>query len=204
MSLEDERLLVAKEAARLLYYRLATEYKFAKLRAARELGINVLPSNREVAEQLDALADLLEGESRVKRLIQMRKEALRIMRVLKNFSPRLIGSVWRGTVRIGSDIDIIVYADSPSLVIERLKSNGFVISFIERKVKVYSESGMKKVYTHIHVSLPYDFRAEIVVREPEDVNIVEICDIYGDVIRGLTIDELEKILSEDPARRFKP
>ncbi|MCS7364076.1 MAG: nucleotidyltransferase domain-containing protein [archaeon GB-1867-035] len=204
MNLEDERLLVAKEAARLLYYRLATEYKFAKLRAARELGVNVLPSNREVAEQLDLLADLLEGESRVKRLVEMRRAALRIMRVLSDFSPRLIGSVWRGTVRVGSDIDIIVYADSPSIIVEKLKSNGFSISFVERKVKVYSDTGVKKIYTHIHISLPQGFKAEIVVREPEDIHIEETCDIYGDVIKGLTISELEEILVRDPARKFVP
>lgn len=204
MNSEDERLLVAKEAARLLYYRLATEYKFAKLRAARELGVNVLPSNREVAEQLDLLADLLEGELRVERLIEMRREALRIMRILRDFSPKLIGSVWRGTVRVGSDIDIVVYADSPGNVIERLRSDGFFVSFAEKKVKVYSETGVKKVYTHVHVVSPHGLKAEIVVRELYDMYIEETCDVYGDVIKGLTISELEEVLVKDPVRRFVP
>lgn len=204
MNPEDKRLLVAKEAARLLYYRLATEFKFAKLRAARELGVTVLPSNREVAEQLDLLADMLEGELRVKRLVQMRREALRVMKALREFSPKLIGSVWRGTARIGSDIDIVVYASFPELIVEKLRSNGFFISFVEKKVKVYHEIGLKKVYSHIYLSLPNNLRAEIIVREPEDAGIEEICDVYGDVVRGLTVGDLERVLAGDPARKFIP
>ena len=39
---------------------------------------------------------------------------------------------------------------------------------------------------------------------PEDIHIEETCDIYGDVIKGLTISELEEILVRDPARKFVP
>ncbi len=198
------RALVAREAARLLYYRLATEYKFAKLRAARELGVTVLPSNREVADELDALANLLEGESRIARLIQMRREALSIMEALLEFNPKLIGSVWRGTVRIGSDIDIIVYSHSSSAVVEKLRCLGYNVINVEKKVKAGRDDEEKKVYVHIYVELPSGNRAEIVVRSPEDQNVKEVCDIYGDVIEGLTVEELRRVLSEDPARRFIP
>ena len=198
------RALVAREAARLLYYRLATEYKFAKLKAARELGVSVLPSNREVADELDALASLLEGESRIERLVQMRREALALMEAISEFDPKLIGSVWRGTVRIGSDIDIIVYSRSPSAVIEKLKRTGYRVVHVESKVKAGKELEGKKVYLHIYVELKSGNRAEIVVRSPEDQDVKEICDIYGDVIEGLTIDELRRVLAEDPTRRFIP
>ncbi|RLE50396.1 MAG: hypothetical protein DRJ21_01725 [Candidatus Methanomethylicota archaeon] len=202
MKLENIRKLVAKEAARLLYYRLATEYKFAKLKAAKELGVNVLPSNREVADELDALADLLEGNLRVKRLIEMRYDALKIMECLSEFKPKLIGSVWRGTARIGSDIDIIAYANSPVEVIKKLKKCNFKIVHIEEKGKVF-EDGLKRIFTHIYLQLPSGNKAEIVVRRPGD-NFIEICDIYGDIIKGLAIEELKEVLKNDPAKKFIP
>ncbi|HDM44938.1 MAG TPA: tRNA adenylyltransferase, partial [Candidatus Bathyarchaeota archaeon] len=94
---DEARLKVAREAALLLYTSQEKEYKQAKTKAARTLRLKVYPSNREVAEELDRLAEEMEGKARADRLTKMRKEALRVMEALREFNPILIGSVWRGT-----------------------------------------------------------------------------------------------------------
>ncbi|MEM1885528.1 MAG: hypothetical protein QXZ24_07975 [Candidatus Jordarchaeales archaeon] len=38
----------------------------------------------------------------------------------------------------------------------------------------------------------------------EERSLRETCDIFGDVIKGLTINELKKVLEEDPAKKFVP
>jgi len=91
------RRRVAKEAARLLYTGAAEEYKQAKEEAARSLGVDAMPSNYDVAIELDLLAEETEGEGRRRLLLGMREAALKMMRALAEFDPRLIGSVWRGT-----------------------------------------------------------------------------------------------------------
>ncbi|MEM2254872.1 MAG: tRNA adenylyltransferase, partial [Candidatus Bathyarchaeia archaeon] len=91
------RRKVAREAANLLYLGVEKEYKQAKLRAAKVLGVNVLPTNLEVAMELDKIAEENEGKKRQERLVQMRKEALKLMKILEKYSPVLVGSVWRGT-----------------------------------------------------------------------------------------------------------
>ena len=103
---------VAREAATLLYTSQEKEYKQAKMRAAETLGIRVLPSNFEVAMELDRIAEEMEGASRKAMLLQMRKEALQIMRRLEGFHPRLVGSVWRGTAHHNSDIDILTFSSA--------------------------------------------------------------------------------------------
>ncbi|PVX24800.1 MAG: tRNA adenylyltransferase, partial [Candidatus Bathyarchaeum sp.] len=85
---------VAQEAALLLYTSQEKEYKQAKKRAAETLGARVLPSNHEVAEELHEIAEEREGTHRRERLLRMRKEAEEIMKALKEFNPRLVGSVW--------------------------------------------------------------------------------------------------------------
>jgi len=60
------------------------------------LRFRVLPSNLEVAEELDKIAEEKEGSSRRELLLRMRKEALQIMKTLEGFDARLVGSVWRG------------------------------------------------------------------------------------------------------------
>jgi len=58
------RKRVAREAATLLYTSQEKEYKQAKKRAAKMLRVRVLPSNLEVAEELDKIAEEKEGSSR--------------------------------------------------------------------------------------------------------------------------------------------
>jgi hypothetical protein len=191
----EPRTQVAREAARLLYTGAAEEYIQAKDRAAASLGVKATPSNYEVAVELDRLADELEGGVRQRRLAEMRGIALRIMKALDRFSPRLIGSVWRGTPRMGSDIDVVALADSTKEVEETLA--GFEI---KEKGGVTFKGGVNAY----HIKLAVDgYEAEVVVRRPDEYE-EERCDIYGDVKRGLTLPELERLLRSDPLRRFVP
>ncbi len=191
----EPRTQVAREAARLLYTGVAEEYIQAKEQAAASLGVNTTPSNYEVAVELDRLADELEGDARQRRLTEMREIALRIMKTLDGFSPRLIGSVWRGTARTGSDIDVVALANSAKEVEEAL--SGFTI---KEKGGVTFKGGVNAY----HIKLDVDgYEAEVVVRRPDEYE-EERCDIYGDVKRGLTLPELERLLRSDPLRRFVP
>ena len=56
----------------------------------------------------------------------MRLEALRLMRVLSSFRPRLIGSTLTGHVRAGSDIDIHLFSNSIESITGALDAEGVV------------------------------------------------------------------------------
>ncbi|NIU81288.1 hypothetical protein GWN63_03465 [Candidatus Bathyarchaeota archaeon] len=193
---------VAREAATLLYTSLEKEYKQAKIRAAETLGTRILPSNREVAEELDKIAEDREGAHRRELLVQMRKQALQIMRILGGFHPRLVGSVWRGTVHHNSDIDIYAFSSHPNRVLEELEESSFRIARAEWR-SVTTE-GKRQSSFHIHLILPTGNRAEVVVRNPQKMRVVRRCEIYGDQVTGLSYSQLRKILDEDPHRRFMP
>ncbi len=195
------RRKVAREAALLLYTLQEREFKQAKEKAAKNLGLRVLPTNFEVAEELDLIAEEYEGESRRKRLIRMRKEALEIMEILKDFHPRLIGSVWRGTANKNSDIDIVVFSQNSEPVIKALNNKGFKIVGIEKTPVVRDES---TEILHVFINLPSGDKAEIVVRSQEDITKEERCEIYGDLKRGLSIDQLKNVLERNPLQRFIP
>src|SRR5438094_10675443 len=95
------RHTIALEAARLMYERTESEYFTAKRKAAKRLCRgNVkpsdLPSNAEIREQIQLFARLHEGDKRTQHLKDMRLSALHMMRLLRQFKPRLIGSVMTG------------------------------------------------------------------------------------------------------------
>src|SRR5437588_3214605 len=123
------RQAIALEAARLMYERVESEYFTAKRKAAKRLcrrGVKPedLPSNAEIRDQIQLFARLHEGDNRTRHLRDMRLEALRMMRILRLFRPRLIGSVMPGHLRKGSDIDIDIFCDSPELVTAVLDHEG--------------------------------------------------------------------------------
>ena len=197
------RRRVAREAAWLLYHGLCEDYKTAKEEAARTLGVKFLPSNLEVALELDRLADEVEGPERRERLVGMRREALRIMELLSDLHPRLIGSVWRGTARRDSDIDIAVYSDSPEEVRLRLEEAGYRVSDYRL---VRADKGGRVVETH-HIYLETDIGnvAEVVVRPLSELGREpERCEVYGDPMTGLGVEELRRLLETDPYRKFIP
>src|SRR5207248_91530 len=95
MSNAKLRQAIALEAARLMYERVESEYFTAKRKAAKRLcrqGCKPedLPSNAEIRDQIQLFARIHEGDKRTEHLRAMRLEALRLMRLLRAFRPRLI------------------------------------------------------------------------------------------------------------------
>ncbi len=195
----DQRKQVAEEAARLLYNSGVKEYKDAKEMAASNLGAKILPSNYEVAVELDKLAALMEGSERNNRLLAMRETALKVMKTIESYGPKLIGSVWRGTARRGSDIDIMVYHSDPSFIAREVSD---VSDVKDMDDETYYIEGIPHQTTHLIMNV-CDFDLEIVVKPPEE-QIKERCEIYGDLKVGVGVNELEKLMKSDPLRRFVP
>jgi len=193
---------VAREAATLIYSQQEKEYKQAKQRAADTLGIRILPSNREVAEELDKVADEMEGSIRRERLVQMRREALSVMVMVGDFSPRLVGSVWRGTAHKNSDIDVEAFASDPEIVLERLRQNGLNVRRAEWQSVTKGDEG--ETAFHIYLLLSSGNEVEVVVRPLEKMNALDKCEIYGDTINGLNVHQLRRVLMENPGQKFVP
>jgi len=198
----DLKRRVAKEAATLLYFGAEKEYKQAKLKAAQTLGAHFLPSNLEVALELDKIAEDHEGAKRKERLIEMRKEALKIMQLLNDYCPVLIGSVWRGTIKQGSDIDIAVYTDTPQEIVDTLKVEG--IRVLKTSWTTVNKQGTTLPSFHIYAETEGKHGLEIVVRSQEEAGKKRKCETFGDQIKGLNIKELQKILENNPTQQFLP
>src|SRR5437764_28710 len=197
MSHDKLRQAIALEAARLMYERVETEYFTAKRKAAKRLCRQQikpadLPSNAEIREQIQVFARLHEGESRTRHLREMRLEALRLMRLLRRFRPRLIGSVMTGHVRKGSDIDLHLFCDSPALITDLLEQQGCQFD-LERKQVV--KHGEARVFTHVHVFDRFNF--ELTVYPEDKAHYVFKSSITGKAIERASIGELEEMLKRE-------
>jgi hypothetical protein len=193
------RRQIAWDAARMMYERSEKEYYRAKMKAARRavqgwVRPADLPSNVEIRDQIELLARLHEGTARLDALREMRLEALRIMRRLARFRPRLIGSVMTGHIRKGSDIDLHLFSDSLEAVRGVLEDEGLLYD-VERKQ--VSKFGQQQVYTHIHVRDRFPY--ELTIYPSDRVHYVPRSSITGRAMERASIAELEQlIVAEHP------
>ena len=197
--MSDARLrhAIAFEAARLMYDRVESEYFTAKRKAAKRLCRGPvkpadLPSNAEIRDLVQSFARVHEGEARTANLKAMRLEALKLMRTLRRFRPRLIGSVMTGHVRKGSDIDIHVFCDGAEPITSLLEADGYQFD-VERKQVV--KHGEARIFTHIHVMDRFNF--ELTVYPEDKAHYVFKSSITGKAIERASIKELEDLIAQE-------
>lgn len=122
------RSRIADEAAKLIVTGRESDYTTAKRRAARILGVRFttrdFPTTREVRDACQRIESLSEGGHVVVDLHRMRVAALRLLRALRPFSPKLVGPVAEGSVRTGAETRIDVEADCLADVVASLSSLG--------------------------------------------------------------------------------
>lgn len=197
--MSDARLrhAIAFEAARLMYERVEPEYFTAKRKAAKRLCRGDfkpadLPSNSEIRELVQSFARVHEGETRTANLKAMRLEALKLMRLLLRFRPRLIGSVMTGHVRKGSDIDIHVFCDGVELIEGLLENEGYHFDVERKQVTKHGES---RVFTHIHVQDRFNF--ELTLYAEDKAHFVFKSSITGKAIERASIRKLEELIERE-------
>ncbi len=196
----DERIRrqIAFLAAQMMYHRTESEYFTAKRKAARQLGVEYrhrpgdLPSNKDIRDQIQAMARMHEGPKRLEHLRDMRVDALRLMRLLARFRPRLIGSVRTGHVRKGSDIDIHIFCDSLALVTDTLDELALQYDVEHKRIIKYGE---ERSFTHIRIHDRHDF--ELTLYAEDKVHYVFKSSITGKAIERASIAELETLLRRE-------
>lgn len=135
---EQLRYALAQEAARLMAEQGIEDFLLAKRKAAERLLVNdasLLPKNSEIEAALAEHQRLFMGDSHAAQLREQRRTALRLMRLLTPFQPRLVGSVLSGTASANSEISLHVFAEQSEQVALRLLDQGIEPKHAEKKLR---------------------------------------------------------------------
>jgi hypothetical protein len=127
----DLRERLAQESARLMIEHGILDFGLAKRKAADNLSVagrGGLPSNSQIEACLAERQRIFEPDRHADRLWQLRGVALRVMRQLSGFEPRLTGAVLSGTATNNSRIELHVFASSPEVVGSLLEEHGHRLS----------------------------------------------------------------------------
>lgn len=189
------RRKIAWQAAQLMYSREESEYYRAKMKAARKIQKGWvkpadLPSNAEIRDEIQKMAIIMERDDRTDQLREMRVAALYLMQLLERFKPKIIGSVFTGHIRKGSDIDIHVFSDTLHAVTGELDYHNYRYEVTRKRVR---KNGEETTYRHIHLHDRFDF--ELTVYPENKSGYVFKSSITGKAIERATVPQFCEFLS---------
>ncbi len=138
----EVRERIAKEAARLMCEAGIGEFQLAKRKALQRLRIpdqRNLPSTEEIESAVSEYQRLFRAHSQPQRLTELRRTAVRAMRFLKRFQPRLVGAVLSGTADAHSGVCLHLFAETAEEVGLFLLDNGIPHEHGERAMRIASD-----------------------------------------------------------------
>jgi len=197
--LQQARMGVAAEAARIIATEGQYNYHAAKKKAADRIGVSdrlALPSNIEVKEALYRYLDLYGGEAHDANLLELRRTAAQAMRMLEAFSPRLVGSVLDGTAGPHARIGLHLFAESSESVILFFRERGIPFSQEQRQIRWFD--GTHRPLELIVCELE-GRTLELAVFEPVHLRQAPPSPIDGKPQRRAPLTEVEVILAEQVA-----
>ena len=129
---------LAEEAARLIVEHGIEDFSLAKRKAAERLGVRdggSLPSNAQIHQCVVARQRIFEPAELDRRLAALRSVATRVMQMLEEFRPKLVGSVLDGTATVNSAIELHAFSDSPEAVAGALEQHGLRLHDSHRRYR---------------------------------------------------------------------
>jgi hypothetical protein len=132
------RRALAIEAARIMAEQGVDDFLLAKRKAAERLMIReqtALPGNAEIEAALREHQRLFQGEHHPQQLHGLRSDALRLMRMLREFNPHLVGSVLSGSAPAHAEITLHVFVEQTEQLALRLLEQGIEARHAEKKLR---------------------------------------------------------------------
>jgi hypothetical protein len=192
------RTAVAQEAARLMAEHGIQDFHLAKRKAAERYGVAegaALPSNTEIEAALLSYQRLFGGEHHASSLREQRGIAVRAMRLLEKFDPRLVGPVLAGSATEFTDIQLHIFSDSAEAVYTHLIDRRFEYEVFERKVRMNPDRiiGVPSVRFAIVESM-----VEAFIFPSVGIRQAPVSPVDGKPMRRATLTEVTALLPVQP------
>lgn len=190
------RQLIAQDAARLMVEHGIKDFYAAKKKAAENIGINdqhVMPRNSEVEEAIIEYQRIFKSRDQPQHLQELRKIAIKAMTLLKEFEPRLVGSVLRGTAGEHSDVNLHVFADVPETVSHFLTRHKIPHEQREKRFRTSKDNyELFTAYSFIAGEVPID----IVVFPVDGQRQAPLSPVDGKRMERASLSDVEVLLHE--------
>lgn len=192
---ENLRRAVAQEAARVMAEHGIQDFRTAKRKAAERFGITeegALPSNSEIEASLLAYQRLFAADTHGATLQAQRRAALRAMRSLGAYSPRLVGPVLAGSATAHSDVQLHLFVDNPEAVALNLLDRGVSHEVGEHRLRLDAERF--QVFPAVRFELD-DHTIHATVFPVDGIRQTPVSPVDGRPMRRADVSEVEALLT---------
>jgi hypothetical protein len=194
---DQQRQVIAQQAARIVVEQGIADYGVAKRKAAERLGTvspSLLPSNAMVELAVVEHQRLFGGVRHAERLEELREGAVEAMRFFAPFAPRLVGPVLSGAAAAHSVVTLHLFADDASAVIRHLVDHGIPFRETDRRVRYGAERVVGCPACCFSVE-GVDYEALVFPRD--GLRQAPVSPVDGRAMRRAAIGEVEALLRED-------
>ena len=184
---------VAEEAARLICEDAITDYRLAKRKAAERLGLppNVpQPDNARVEAAVIEYQRLYGGREYADHLRAMRQVAIKAMRLLASFEPRLVGGTVSGAVSTAHRVQLHAFADKAEQLDIFLQDRSIPYEEDERDYRYPDGSQATIPIVHFEADA---VGIDVAMFPPDELRHPPLSPTSGQVAKRLPLVEAEKL-----------
>lgn len=194
----NDRALIAQEAARLMAESGYVDWAAAKHKAAQRLGMarSAVPSNSEVAVALEEQLHLYDADGTRFRLAERRQLAVNVMGALKDFQPRAAGALVNGLMTDRSPVEIHLFADPPEKVDMFLSDLGW--EYDDDELRLRHPDGREVIVPICRLDTPDGVVVELQIFNGDSTRWAPISPVDGKPERRMDIAALQAAMAEQP------
>ncbi len=188
---------ITQHAARLMNENGIRDFHRAKQKAAMALGVAAgkhMPTNSEIEKAVIAYQRLFESDESPLRMRKLRRVAAEAMEFLKQFNPRLTGSVLAGTATRHAPIELHLFCDYPEQVNILLMEAR--IPFEEKHKRIHLRGDEYADYP-VLVFLADEIKVELVLFSQQELRQAPLSPIDGKPVARASLANIKLLLDED-------
>jgi hypothetical protein len=191
---------IVHEAARIICEDGLSDYRLAKQKAIERLGLGFgapMPSNVDVQAAVIQYQRIFGGRAYADRLTLMRSTAVKAMRLLSEFQPRLVGAVATGATTDGHNVQLHCFADKPEQIDVLLESRGIAFDVSERRYR-YSDSDNGGVPVPVLSFQAAEIGVSVAVFPERELRRAPLSPVDGAPMKRLDLGAVEALAAVSP------
>lgn len=188
------RQRIAQAIARIMVENNLDDFQLAKQKALAQLGISGktgMPSNAEIEAELALYQRLFRADTHPRLLRHLRNTAVQAMRLLADFSPRLVGPVLYGTASDNSEVTLHLFSYTSEEVAFFLMEQGIPYSLSERRYRM----AQVVTYPSYHF-IAGDVEIVLIVFGIDDIRWAPPSKLDGKPMRRANLAAVEALLAD--------
>jgi len=192
-SAHSQRDEILHETARIICEESLLDYKMAKQKAAQRLGFGShasLPDNASVQAAVIAYQKLYGGDEYRQYLQALRQVAVQAMRLMAEFSPRLVGGAVSGAITAAHRVQLHAFPEQPEALDIFLQDRNIPYEQDERRYRYADGSEREIPLVRFEAG---DIGVDVAAFAPGDERRAPLSPTDGLVMKRLTLAEAEAL-----------